>query len=227
MSCQNQLSWYELIPLLSFLALAGRCKSCKTKISAQYPLVEFITGLVFAGLFLKFQDVFLGHALVFSITYSFYAVIFSLLIVIGAYDLKHKIIPDTLSLLGGVLALTGMFFFVNFSNSSTPFFYPHLPSILEFLSGPIIALPFALLWLISRGRWMGLGDAKLALPLGWLLGLAGAFSAVVLAFWIGAIIGVVLILASRNYKMKSEIPFAPYLILGTLLAFFFNLHFPI
>ena len=218
MSCQNKLVWYELIPILSFLGLKGRCRNCKTKISIQYPLVELVTGLIFAALFLKFQDVFFFNTLIFSFTYAYYAVVFSLLIVIAVYDLRHKIVPDALSFILGVLGFVGLFFFNSYG------FYPHMPSILEFLSGLLIALPFLLFWLVSSGTWMGLGDAKLAIGLGWLLGLSRALSGVVVAFWIGALFGLSLVIFSKKHGMKSEIPFAPYLVLGTLLAFLFELH---
>jgi leader peptidase (prepilin peptidase)/N-methyltransferase len=221
MTCGHPLSWYELIPLLSFLFLKGRCLECKNKISLQYPIVELVTGIIFAGLFLKFQNVFFLDTLVFSFTYAYYAVVFSLLVVVSIYDIRHKIIPDTLSFVLGLLAFIGLFFlnsnsFLNFS--------PHLPSLLEFFSGLIIAAPFAFFWLISRGTWMGLGDAKLAIGLGWLLGISRATSGIVLAFWIGAIVGISLVIFSKNHGMKSEIPFAPYLVLGMLLAFLFELH---
>ncbi len=219
MSCQNQLVWYELIPVFSFLGLRGRCRNCKTKISMQYPLVEFLTALIFAALFLKFQDVFFySSTLVFSFTYAYYASVFSLLLVIAVYDLKHKIIPDVLSVVLGILAFIGLFLFNSLG------FYLHIPSILELLSGLIIAAPFAFFWFISKGTWMGLGDAKLAIGLGWLLGLSRALSGVVVAFWIGAIIGLALVVFSKKHGMKSQIPFAPYLVLGTLLAFLFELH---
>jgi len=223
MVCRHQLSWYELIPILSFVFLRGRCKNCKTKISIQYPLVELTTGIIFGALFLKFQDVFFfSNTVIFSFTYAYYAVMFALLIVISVYDLKHKIIPDTLSLIFGILAFVGLFLFSNY------IFFLHTPSLLEFLSGLYIAVPFALFWLVSGGRWMGLGDAKLAIGLGWLLGLSAALSGIVVAFWVGAVVGIMLIIFSRKHGMKSEIPFAPYLVLGALLAFLFELSiFPI
>ena len=218
MSCQNKLSWYELIPVVSFLFLGGRCKNCKTIISGQYPIVETATGIIFAATFLKFQDIFFLDAINFSFTYAYYVVMFSLLLVIAVYDFKHKIIPDTLSIIFGILGFLGLFFFSDFG------FYPHMPSLLEFLSGLLIATPLALFWLVSKGSWMGLGDAKLALGLGWLLGLSRVFSGAVVAFWIGAIVGLFLVLFKKNYGMKSEIPFAPYLALGAFLAFIFELH---
>jgi len=222
MTCQNKLCWYELIPLISFFALKGRCKKCKTKISIQYPIVEVLSGLIFAGLFLKFQNVFFINTIIFSISYAYYATMFSILLVISVYDFKHKIIPDVFSLIFGIITFIGLFFFADYG------FYLHIPSILEFLSGILLALPFALIWLISKGTWMGLGDAKLALGLGWLLGFARILSATVIAFWSGAIIGLILIVFSKKYGLKSEISFAPFLVLGVIIAFLFELHlFPV
>ena len=221
-SCTNRLCWYELIPLFSFFALGGRCRTCKTKISRIYPLVEFITGLIFMGIFLKFQDILFLNSPIFIFTYIYYAVAFSILIFIAFYDLRHKIIPDILSLSLGILTFIGLFFFNEYG------FYLHIPTILQFSSGILIALPFFLFWFISKGAWMGLGDAKLVVGLGWLLGLSRALSGIIISFWLGAILGILLILFSKQYKMKSEIPFAPFLILGAVLSFIFDLHiFPI
>ncbi|MEK7175311.1 MAG: prepilin peptidase, partial [Patescibacteria group bacterium] len=80
-SCNRQLTWHELIPLLSFFILGRRCLNCKNKISIQYPLVEFFTGIIFLSLFLKFQDLFFSNQSVFFITYIYYAILFSILIV--------------------------------------------------------------------------------------------------------------------------------------------------
>lgn len=220
MSCQNKLSWYELIPVFSFLCLLGRCKNCRTKISLQYPIVESLTGFIFAVFFLKFQDLFFFNTPVFIFTYTYYVVMFSILVVIAVYDLRHKIIPDSLSILFGVFAFLGLFFFA----PHNLYFSFHLPTLLDFASGFIIALPFALLWLVSGGTWMGLGDAKLAIGLGWLLGFYSAISGIMLAFWIGAFVGLLLVIFSKKYRLKSEIPFAPYLVLGMFLAFIFELH---
>lgn len=222
MSCQKELAWYELIPIFSFLAFWGRCKNCKNKISLQYPLVEFVAGLIFALLFLKLQNIFSLDTIIFSFTYVYYAVAFSFLIVIAVYDFRHKIIPDTLSFIFGFLALVGLFFI----QTNGPLnFSPHWPTFWEFFSGPIIAAPFAFFWLVSSGKWMGLGDAKLAIGLGWLLGLSLVVSGVVFAFWIGSIAGLSLVIFSgKKHGMKSEIPFAPYLVFGTLLAFLFDIY---
>jgi len=222
MSCRNQLRFYELVPVFSFLFLRGRCRNCKSKISFQYILVELATGLIFSALFLKFQDLFFISNLAFITAYAYYAVMFSLLVMIATYDLKHKIIPDALSLLFGTLAFAGLFFFSG--NNIYSGYYFHMPGLWDFLSGILIALPFAFFWLVSKGAWMGLGDAKLAVGLGWFLGLSMAISGIVVAFWVGAIVGIFLLLLSKKYGMKSEIPFAPFLVLGAVLAFIFELH---
>ena len=220
-SCLHKLSWYELIPLLSFLCLSGRCKNCKTRLSPIYPLVELLTGAIFLGLFLKFQDIFFISTVEFLLTYKYYALMFSFLLVVAFYDLRHRIIPDLFSFGFAALAFLGLFFY----GPGAPYFDPHLPNTLQFFSGIFLALPFALLWFVSGGKWMGLGDAKLALGLGWFLGIPLALSATVLAFWIGALIAISLVIFSPRYGMKSQIPFAPYLVLGALIAFIFNLNF--
>jgi len=217
MTCSKKLAWYELIPLVSFFGLKGRCRTCKTKISIQYPIVELISGLFFTLIFLKFQDIFYINTIGFSISYAYYTTMFSILLVIAVYDFKHKIIPEILSLVVGIFAFFGLFFFQDY------LFIPHIPKILEFLSGIFLALPFAFFWLVSKGTWMGLGDAKLALGLGWLLGFTHLLSGTVVAFWLGAIVGLILIIFSKKYGIKSEIPFAPFLVLGMFIAFLFEL----
>lgn len=213
MVCQKSLPWYELIPVFSFLGLKGRCSGCKTKISIQYPIVELITGALFLLLFLKFKDLFYTDTLNFSISYAYYVTAFSLLTVVTVYDIKHKIIPDSLSFIFGSFAFVGIFFF------DSGVFYPHLPEILPLVGSLSVALFFALLWLVSSGRWMGFGDAKLALGLGFLLGFPAVISAAFIAFWSGALIGIFLILLKKIKGIKSEIPFAPFLVFGTIFVF--------
>lgn len=222
MSCQHGLCWYELIPLFSFLALGGRCRVCQSRISKMYPVVELLTGVLFTLLFYKFQVLFFSDLLYFSISYIFYAIILSILVVIAFYDFRHKIIPDQLSLFLGVLSFISLFLF------SDHILNLHLPNFSELSSGFVIALPFFLFWLISRGAWMGFGDAKLAVGLGWFLGLSKGLAGLVISFWLGAFISIILIVFTKKYHMKSEIPFAPFLVLGALLAFFLKLNiFPV
>ncbi len=187
----------------------------------QYPMVELATGTVFALLFVKFQDIFFVNIANFSVTYGYYVALSAILIAIFVYDLKHKIIPDSLSLIFGILAFIGMFLF-------TPIgFFPHMPVLSDFLAGFAVSVPFALIWLLSRGRMMGLGDGKLLVGLGFMLGMLGIVSATIIAFWIGGIVGVFLLVFSKKYGRRSEVPFAPFLILGTMLVFIFDIYLPL
>ena len=234
-SCGKTLYWYELVPLASFFIQKGKCRGCGSKLSLQYPVVELLTGIVFAGIFQKFYSEGLSAPILLVVA-VYFAVIWSILIVILVYDARHKIIPDGLA-----FAFAGLVFaklFITVSAASFSFYIPELSSL---LAGPIVALPFFFLWLVSSGRWMGLGDAKLALGIGWLLGIVYGFSAVILAFWIGAAVGLLLILlntlgkknrlahkmivslGSPNFILKSEIPFAPFLILGIAIVFFLGI----
>jgi leader peptidase (prepilin peptidase)/N-methyltransferase len=225
MSCCQQLKWYELIPVVSYVLLSGKCRTCKSKISAQYPFVESITGLLFAMTFLKFLPILEQSPLVFVFMFSFFAFIFSLLMVIAVYDMRHKMIPDRLVYLfsGLSLFMIAVLYFISGSNL--------ISLVIAILAGPILALPFALLWYFSGGKWIGFGDAKLALGMGWFLGLSGGFSAVALGFWIGAIVSLFLLAVSKYGKGKTkitrrtEIPFAPFLLIGLALVFFFNFDF--
>lgn len=222
-SCGKELKWFELIPIASYIVQFGRCRKCKSKISFQYPLVELLTGSIFLGIFLKFSNLLFISPSYLMLLSLYFMIIFSLLIVILIYDLKHKIIPDDLVYTFAVLSLASMFF--DFS-----VFQLSIPALLPFFSGPIFFLPFFLLWFFSGGRWIGLGDGKLALGIGWFLGLSLGASAILLSFWIGAVISIALMiffsLNSRRKRitMKSEIPFGPFLILGIIIVFFFNIN---
>ncbi len=211
MSCGKKLSWLELFPIFSFLALRGKCRGCKTKISWQYPLVEFIAGGIFVLIFFVFPPT----TYVTSLATIIQMIIGCLLLVMTIYDIKHKIIPDQFVYTFAFFALASLFF----GGSS----WLHIPSLTQLLAGPIIAFPFVFVWLISKGTWMGLGDGKLALGIGWLLGINGGFNAVILAFWIGAAVSVAWILYTyKKFKPRMEIPFGPYLILGLYLVLIFK-----
>ncbi|MFW5879649.1 MAG: prepilin peptidase, partial [bacterium] len=104
MNCGYQLKWYDLIPIFSWIFCLGKCRKCHSKISWQYPLVELGTGIIFVSLFIKYLDLF-AYPLVFNIFFIFNALIFSILIVIFVYDIRHKIIPNELSYTFAFLAL--------------------------------------------------------------------------------------------------------------------------
>ncbi len=222
-NCDYQLRWHDLIPVFSWLWLKGRCRKCDKKISIQYPLVEISTAIVFIALYHHaFQFTFLQAIGIFVFIWN--AIMFSILIAIFVYDLKHKIIPNKWSYTFAILALIQTLLLIPFGEIFGEF--RNIESILNLWAGVILFLPFFLLWYVSDGKWIGLGDGKLAIGIGWFLGFVHGLSAVILAFWIGAAIAVLVMLIDRLNKgsgsitMKSEIPFGPFLILGILIQFF-------
>jgi len=206
------LKWNHLIPVFSYLFLLGKCAYCKAKISIQYPIIEVLTGLAFL---LILQRVYL-----FPIAVIYFAV-FSILLVIAVYDYRHKIIPD-----GLVFAFIGL----SFLRIVAEYFLGGGAFTYDFVSGLLIALFFATLWWVSDGRWMGFGDAKLALGIGWLLPFCQNLSAIMLSFFVGSIVGLFLMFVAKiNSRRKGipfyfdkEIPFAPFLIFATFVSFVFN-----
>jgi len=182
----------------------------------RYLFVELLTGCVFLFLVVHYATT--------PLLLVLHGMLLTLLILIAVYDVRHTIIPDELSIGVGVIALALL---------GVAYTHEGVQVILQAGAGGLGAgLFFFLLWYMSRGRWVGLGDAKLAVPLGIILGGSATFSMVVLSFWIGAGISLMLLLATtvlkkgktflprplRSLTMRSEIPFAPFLIAGFICA---------
>jgi len=194
--CRHQLSWHDLFPIFSFLFLRGKCRHCKKKISWQYPVVEIAVGLIFLLIF-SFQFSIFNTAFLFYIASS--------LVIIFIYDLKHYIIPDRV--LFPAIIITIIYRLLE-----------NFPLFLNYFWAVAVASGFFLfIFFISRGRWMGFGDVKLAILMGLLLGLPNVLVALFLAFFFGAVIGVILMVRGKK-ELKSEIPFGPFLILGTFIS---------
>lgn len=205
LSCAKTLEWYELIPVVSYLAQRGRCRGCFSPFSAQYALVELITAALFALTW--------NLALPLTMTLGAWIAI-SLLVVISAYDARHTIIPDgpvfTLIFLGLLRIL-----------------FLSIDPVYDLLSGLFWPLGFWIIWFASKGEWMGFGDVKLALAIGWLLPFPFNIFAVMFSFWLGALWGVGVLFAGNLFGRKgtahglaAQIPFGPFLVLGALIEFF-------
>jgi len=215
-SCDHTLSWYELLPVVSYVIQMGRCRHCASRISMQYPLVEILTSFLFvvSTRELLSMDV---SPLYLMAYFLILFMIMSVYVVITVYDLRHKMIPDIFSYLASGVALLYVLI------SSPTLIVTHI------LSGIGAFLFFYVFWFFSKGRLMGLGDGKLALSLGILLGPSGTVTAILIAFWSGALVSIVLIIRDKiahrklGVTMKSEIPFAPFIIWGTLAVFFLHL----
>ena len=205
MRCGHTLAGLDLVPLLSFMFLRGRCRYCRTKVSWQYPMVEAAAGLLAVLVYLQTGP---------TLWFAYWTAVWMVLLFVVVYDLRHHIIPWSASLTLMALALLGVVL-AHFGQPGG--------ALGEWWAGPALAAPLLLLSLVSRGQWMGWGDGFLELSLGWLLGISLGLTAFLFAFWAGAIVGVALLLVAKNrYTMRSEVPFAPFLILGCCLAYFLH-----
>lgn len=219
--CKKKIRWFDNVPLLSFFLLSARCRDCGEKISWQYPLVEFSTGVVFALIghhfFLSF------NSSTWSLT-GFYLVIFALLMVILVYDGKYMEIPMLILWLGVGITLA-FFLYFDWRNFNDVVSFWDFRTISGLFGGLVAFLFFFALASYSKETWMGFGDAYLGLLTGLIVGWPGIIAALMLSFAIGATISVGLI-AFRKKTMKSQIPFAPFLIAGTFLVVIMSQAFP-
>ena len=210
--CKHVLKLQDLIPVFSFLILKGKCRYCRKKISWQYPLVEIATGLLFVFI-LNYELGIMNYEILdfgFILNFLFLILTFSFLILIFVYDLKHYIIPDKVVYPAIIISFVYLIAV-----------YDMRLMMYAFLSAVFASGFFLFIVLISQGRWMGLGDVKLAFFMGLFLGFPNILVALFFAFLIGAIIGIGLILKGKK-SLKSEVPFGPFLIIGTFIAFFWG-----
>ena len=200
LECKKEIAWYDLIPFFSFFLLKTRCRNCKKPISWQYPLVEAGTAILFLLFYLKF-----------GLTWDlmFQCLIGVFLIVIFVYDLKHSLIPDEMLYPAIVLAV------IYAATQNMAIFKMAL------LSFAISLGFFLLIYLLGKGKWMGLGDVKLSILLGFLAPFPNILIVLFFAFIIGSIVGIILIFSGKK-TLKSEIPFGPFMIIGLYLGIFFS-----
>ncbi len=198
--CRHTLAAGDLVPLISFLWLKGRCRYCQKNISWQYPAVELAAGLVFwviaqSGLGLDNKIWLAG--------------LFLIGLAIFIYDLKYTLIPNVFITTGLVWALAGILILE--------------PSrlISGLSAGVVISVFFLILYLVSKGSWIGGGDIKLGFLMGLWLGWPMAVVALLFSYVIGAIIGLTLI-ATQKATLKSQIPFGPFLITASVIVYIYG-----
>jgi leader peptidase (prepilin peptidase)/N-methyltransferase len=193
MTCGYQLSWYDMIPVASWLALRGRCRKCKARISAQYPLVEAANGILYVL-------VFVANGV--NGTSVLYCLLASALLVLSVIDFRTYEIPFGINLFILVLGLI-----------HTAMDYTNW---MEYGIGLLaVSLPLALLLLLSRGRAIGGGDVKLMAAAGLLLG----WKLIILAFFLGCILGSVIhIIRMKVSQAEHMLAMGPYLSMGIMLA---------
>lgn len=217
LSCGTGLKLYELIPLVSYLFLRGRCRTCGCHIPVRYFVVELLTAVLFL---LSYQLASSAYELVFL------WLVMSVLVVITVYDIRHYIIPDSLT---AALTVVSLLWYGSLIYTGTSWTIVG-EALLAALAG---AGFFFILWLISKGAWLGFGDVKLAFPLGLIAAPSLVFSMVVYSFWVGAAVSLLLIGVGKLVRgqvhlhkwfgrltIKSVVPFAPFMIAGCLIVLF-------
>ncbi len=211
-NCKKQVDWKHNIPLLSFFLLKGRCAHCRKKISWQYPLVEFMTGVLFVwwffvgrGFFFLVQEPFVW------IQPIFWLLVGMMLLAILVFDLLYMVIPDFLSvgLLIWVLVYRLGLVWTDQMRAED--------LVNSVIAGGLLAGFFLGLYLITKKRGFGLGDVKFAPALGLLLGGQRLLVAVFLAFVLGSLMGVCMLMMKKR-KMNQVVPFGPFLVMGTVVS---------
>jgi leader peptidase (prepilin peptidase) / N-methyltransferase len=197
MSCGQEVAWFDNVPVVSYLVLRGRCRGCGTRIGAVYPAVELLTAVLIAASFLAFG--WSGK--------SFVAAFFcAVLVTISATDLSHRIVPNVIVLPAAVIVLVAQ---------------TVLEPGVEWALAAFGASFFLLVVALVHPKGMGMGDVKLALLLGAMLG-----RTVPVGLMLGMLAGLVpsLVLFARHgtAARKMAIPFAPFLALGAVIALFFG-----
>lgn len=199
--CKKKLPWYDLVPIISFLSLHGKCRFCKKEIDHFIPFVELITALLFAAVYLKLP-------IITDYNLWFYLYFISVLIIVFFTDLRSEIIPDKVVL----PALLVSIIFAVFSGNP----------INHILSGLGAFIFFLILALATKGRGMGGGDIKLSMLLGVILGFPSILISLYLAFLTGGIISLILILWKKKRFKGDTIPFGPFLALFGIISLFFG-----
>lgn len=228
-SCGRILRWFELIPLVSFVIQRGHCRRCKARLSIQYPIVEFASGLLF--IFVPLST--MGFAATNPITWvspGLWTLAFLILLLASAIDIRTGIIPDELNVALGIVAVLLGIFLVIFSNGSSSFTGSFgnmfgIPG--NIWAGRVVGAVFGLVFfefllLITRGKGIGMGDVKLALPLGLLFGWPDILPVVGFAFIAGAAVGILLVIFKKK-TMQGALPFGPFLASGAVFIFFFGI----
>ena len=224
-SCGTPIKPYDNIPVVSWLVLAGRCRKCKARISAMYPMVELGTGLLFLACYLVFGIK--AEALK-------WAIFAALLIVLTITDLRERILPDKVNFVGFGLGLLLSLFTRPVDGTALwlanhLFTYPPPEAALSFADALIGAgVASGLLWLVAEGYFrargregMGLGDVKMMAMAGAFLGLQRALLTILLGSLLGSIIGIAVIAIGRKGR-DFELPFGTFLGAGAMLVVFFG-----
>lgn len=212
--CRHTLAAKDLIPVISWLMLRGKCRYCKKPISWQYPLVEVITALAFVFSYIFWPIALAGVTS--YIVFVLWLVMLVILMALAVYDLRWRLLPNKLVLPLGLIAIAQAVIVIITADSS-------LSSFLNYIAGAVIGGGlFYLILVLSKGKWIGGGDVKLGLVLGLIVASPGnAALLLFLASLMGSLVALPLLFTKRLHR-RSIIPFGPFLILATLVVVLFS-----
>jgi len=212
--CHYQLTWLDNIPVFSWFFLGGRCRKCRRKLSIQYPLVEILMGVLFSlsafqgGLSQSFWG---WQELVKTTFFLFFSFLF---LVIALWDWKYMLIPDNLVWLGVILA--GLKVLVDILVFKSCWWGWNCPWMQALMGAAVVFSFFFLMYWVSSGRWIGGGDVRLGILVGFLAGLKGVYWLLMLAYLSGSLVAVFFLLAKKK-KLSSRLPFGPFLLLASFV----------
>lgn len=209
LSCGEKLRWFDLIPVLSYLVLRGKCRTCKNSFGMEHLAVEVSFGAVFVFVYYM---VLAGRGV--SIDSFLWLLYYSALCIsLGAitlYDLRHKLVPGMFFIIFLLLSLIAMA--LRYASGESGF---------TLLAPLFVASPFIIAFLITKGRALGFGDILMYLAVGAFFGLEQGLAVLFLSVWIGGIVALILHLKNgRKYGMKSSLPFVPFITLAFLIVLF-------
>ncbi len=207
--CGHSLRFRDLWPVISFILLRGKCRDCSKNISWQYPIIELVTAILFGVIsyyFLGWEAINVSWQVYLKL--AIYLIFTAILVVIFVYDCLYYLILDKVTIPAMIIAV---------------------------IAGVVLGLPwwdmalgglvgfgfFYLQYLVSSGRWIGGGDLRLGLLMGLMLGWKKTIVALLLAYWVGAVVSLIF-LALKKKEWKSEIPFGTFLTASTLLVLFYG-----
>ncbi len=200
--CRAPLRWFELLPLVSFVLQGGRCRRCRGRISFLYPALEIAAAVLAVALAWAYGPAYtLGDAVVFAVALG----LFLLLL----FDIREFLLPDV------VLACTGVVW-LGWALATNPGLVVQRIPVAFALAGV-----FVILYVVSRGEWVGFGDVKLLLLVGFLFGYPAAVAVTVAAVWVAALVGISLVLV-RGAKLATPLPFGAFLAAASLAALIFH-----
>ncbi|QQS22789.1 prepilin peptidase [bacterium] len=217
--CKHVLGWQDLVPVFSYLVSGGKCRYCKKKVSLRYPLIELITGALFVLAVILVSPI-AYNWLIDSVLIVRYWFIFSVLLIVFIIDLEHYLILNKVVYPATAVLLVMVAFFGWYSGMSLDGQGLYLlNSLLGMIAGFV---PFYILHKISKGKWMGLGDAKLGLFLGAMFGFPQIWVCYFIAFLLGSAVSLPLLIAGKK-ELTSKIPFGTFLSVAALITIVFGL----